>query len=207
MNGLQLDRGYLSPYFVTDTSQGIVVLDNPKIIVCNMEIISIADLSITLSELAKSNQSVLILAEDFVGEALNVLIASTVKGVIKAAVVKAPYYGERRRVTLEDAALVTGATLISPDKGINLASALECLGSASRVVITKDTTTIIGGTGDTNEISKRVQDLRSLIQKETKDGEKQVLKERLAKLSNGIAIMHVGAATEVEMKEKKDSVS
>jgi chaperonin GroEL len=207
VEGLQFDRGYLSPYFITNQEEMRVELDGPSILLCDKKISSIRDLLSVLESLAKSGHPLLVIAEDVEGEALATLVVNHVRGVLKAAAVKAPGFGDRRKEMLQDIAIVTGGTLISEEAGTTLEKAtIEQLGRAKKVLIDKDNTTIIGGEGDPQAIEGRVRQLRKRIEEATSDYDKEKLQERIAKLAGGVAVLKVGAATEIEMKEKKDRV-
>ena len=207
VEGLQFDRGYLSPYFITDQDEMRVVLDNPRILLYEKKISAIRDLLPVLEALAKSGQPLLVIAEDVEGEALATLVVNHVRGVLKAAAVKAPGFGDRRKEMLEDIAIVSGGTLIAEEAGITLEkTTADRLGGAKRVVIDKDSTTIIGGEGKSDAIEGRIRQLKKRIDEATSDYDREKLQERVAKLSGGVAVIKVGAATELEMKEKKDRV-
>ena len=207
VEGLQFDRGYLSPYFITDQDEMRAVLDNPRILLYDKKISAIRDLLPVLEALAKSGQPLLVIAEDVEGEALATLVVNHVRGVLKAAAVKAPGFGDRRKEMLEDIAIVTGGMLIAEEAGITLEkTTADQLGGAKRVVIDKDSTTVIGGEGKSDAIEGRIRQLKKRIDEATSDYDKEKLQERIAKLSGGVAVIKVGAATELEMKEKKDRV-
>ena len=207
VEGLQFDRGYLSPYFITDQEEMRVELDNPRILLYDKKISSIRDLLPVLESLAKAGQPLLVIAEDVEGEALATLVVNHVRGVLKAAAVKAPGFGDRRKEMLEDIAIVTGGTVIAEEAGKTLEkTSAESLGEAKKVRIDKDTTTVIGGGGKAEAIEGRVRQLKKRIEEATSDYDKEKLQERIAKLSGGVAVIKVGAATELEMKEKKDRV-
>ena len=207
VEGMQFDRGYISPYFITDPEKMEVALDRPMILLTDKKISSMQDLLPILEPVAKSGRAMLIIAEDVDGEALATLVVNRLRGSLKIAAVKAPGFGDRRKEMLEDIAILTGAVVISEDKGLRLADAkVEMLGEAEKVNITKDNTTIVNGNGDKEEIKKRVAQISAQIEKSTSDYDKEKLQERLAKLSGGVAVLYVGAPTEVEMKEKKDRV-
>jgi chaperonin GroEL len=207
VEGMQFDRGYLSPYFVTNPEKMEVVLDNPYILVYEKKISSIKSLLPALEMVAKHGRSLLIIAEDIDGDALASLVVNTMRGVLKVAAAKAPGFGDRRKAMLEDIAILTGGTMVSDDLGIKLENVREIdLGHAGRVELTKDTTTIIEGKGSQDSINARVQQIRMQIENVTSDYDKEKLQERLAKLSGGVAVIKVGAATEAEMKEKKDRI-
>lgn len=207
VEGMQFDRGYISPYFITDPEKMEVALDRPMILLTDKKISSMQDLLPILEPVAKSGRSMLIIAEDVDGEALATLVVNRLRGSLKIAAVKAPGFGDRRKEMLEDIAILTGAVVISEDKGLRLADAkVEMLGEAEKVNITKDNTTIVNGNGDKEEIKKRVAQISAQIEKSTSDYDKEKLQERKAKLAGGVAVLYVGAPTEVEMKEKKDRV-
>ena len=207
VEGMQFDRGYISPYFITDPEKMEVALDRPMILLTDKKISSMQDLLPILEPVAKSGRAMLIIAEDVDGEALATLVVNRLRGSLKIAAVKAPGFGDRRKEMLEDIAILTGAVVISEDKGLRLADAkVEMLGEAEKVNITKDNTTIVNGNGDKEEIKKRVAQISAQIEKSTSDYDKEKLQERKAKLAGGVAVLYVGAPTEVEMKEKKDRV-
>jgi chaperonin GroEL len=207
VEGLQFDRGYLSPYFITDQDEQLVVLENASILLYDKKISSIRDLLPLLESVAKSGRPLLVIAEDVESEALATLVINHVRGVLKAAAVKAPGFGDRRKEMLQDIAIVTGGTVISEETGLTLEkAAVEQMGSASRVRIDKDNTTIIGGGGAAQAIDARIKQLKKRAEETTSDYDKEKLQERVAKLSGGVAVVKVGAATEIEMKEKKDRV-
>lgn len=207
VEGMQFDRGYISPYFITDPEKMEVALDRPMILLTDKKISSMQDLLPILEPVAKSGRAMLIIAEDVDGEALATLVVNRLRGSLKIAAVKAPGFGDRRKEMLEDIATLTGAVVISEDKGLRLADAkVEMLGEAEKVNITKDNTTVVNGNGDKDEIKKRVAQISAQIEKSTSDYDKEKLQERKAKLAGGVAVLYVGAPTEVEMKEKKDRV-
>ena len=207
VEGMQFDRGYISPYFITDPEKMEVALDRPMILLTDKKISSMQDLLPVLEHVAESGRSMLIIAGDVDGEALATLVVNRLRGSLKIAAVKAPGFGDRRKEMLEDIAVLTGATVISEDKGLRIADAkLEMLGEAEKVNITKDNTTIVNGAGDKEEIKKRVAQISAQIEKSTSDYDKEKLQERKAKLAGGVAVLYVGAPTETEMKEKKDRV-
>ena len=207
VEGMQFDRGYLSPYFVTDAERMEAVLENPVILLSEKKISSLRDMLPILEQTAKLGKSILIIAEDVEGEALATLVVNKLRGTITVAAVKAPGFGDRRKAMLEDIAVLTGGTVISEDLGIKLENVkLEDLGSARRVTLDKETTTIIDGGGDTKDLQARVKTLKSQIEDTSSDYDREKLQERLAKLVGGIAIIRVGAATETELKEKKARV-
>ncbi len=207
VEGMQFDRGYLSPYFVTDPDTMEVSLENPYILIHDKKISSMKDLLPVLEKVAQAGRSFLIIAEDLEGEALATLVVNKLRGTLKIAAVKAPGFGDRRKAMLEDVAVLTGATVISEEKGFKLENTtLTYLGTASRVTIDKDNTTIIEGAGKGEDIKRRVNEIRSQTEKTTSDYDREKLQERLAKLSGGVAVLKIGASTEVEMKEKKARV-
>ncbi len=207
VEGMQFDRGYLSPYFITNQDKMQVELDNPYVLLFDKKISNIRDLLPVLEAVAKAGRPLLLIAEDVEGEALATLVVNNLRGILKAAAVKAPGFGDRRKAMLQDIAILTGGTVISEEIGLSLESVeLEQLGSAKRVVISKDNTTIVDGAGKKADIDARVQSIRTEIDNTTSDYDREKLQERLAKLSGGVAVIKVGAATEVEMKEKKDLV-
>jgi chaperonin GroEL len=207
VEGMQFDRGYLSPYFVTDAESMDAVLENPVILISEKKISSMRDMLPILEQAAKLSKPILIIAEDVEGEALATLVVNKLRGTISVAAVKAPGFGDRRKAMLEDIAVLTGGKVISEDLGIKLESVmLEDLGTARRVTLDKDTTTIIDGGGDTKELQARVKTLKAQIEDTSSDYDREKLQERLAKLVGGVAIIRVGAATETELKEKKARV-
>ena len=204
VEGMQFDRGYISPYMVTDPDRMEAVMDNPYILITDRKISAIADMLPTLEKVVKVGKELLIIAEDVEGEALATLVVNRLRGTFKAVAVKAPGFGDRRKAMLEDIAILTGGTVITEDMGRKLDSVeLEDLGTARQVRITKDETTIIDGAGDKDVIIKRVNQIRAQVEETTSDFDREKLQERLAKLSGGVAVIEVGAATEVEMKDKK----
>ncbi|MDH2924136.1 chaperonin GroEL [Nicoletella semolina] len=207
VEGMQFDRGYLSPYFINKPEAGTVELDNPYILLVDKKISNIREILPVLEAVAKAGKPLLIIAEDLEGEALATLVVNTMRGIVKVAAVKAPGFGDRRKAMLQDIAILTAGTVISEEIGMELEKAtLEDLGQAKRVVISKDNTTIIDGIGDEAQIKGRVAQIRQQIEESTSDYDKEKLQERVAKLAGGVAVIKVGAATEVEMKEKKDRV-
>jgi chaperonin GroEL len=207
VEGMQFDRGYLSPYFVTDSEKMLTLLENPMILLYDKKISSMKDLLPVLEPLVQQGKSLLIIAEDVDGEALATLVVNKLRGSLKIAAVKAPGFGDRRKAMLEDIAVLTGGTVISEERGFTLENAtLEMLGTAETVSIDKDNTTIVNGAGNKNDIKTRVNQIKSQIESSTSDYDKEKLQERLAKLAGGVAVLYVGAASEVEMKEKKDRV-
>ena len=204
VEGMQFDRGYISPYMVTDPDRMEAVMDNPYILITDRKISTIADMLPTLEKVVKVGKELLIIAEDVEGEALATLVVNRLRGTFKAVAVKAPGFGDRRKAMLEDIAILTGGTVITEDMGRKLDSVeLEDLGTARQVRITKDETTIIDGAGDKDVIAKRVSQIRAQVEETTSEFDREKLQERLAKLSGGVAVIEVGAATEVEMKDKK----
>ena len=204
VEGMQFDRGYISPYMVTDPDRMEAVMDNPYILITDRKISAIADMLPTLEKVVKVGKELLIIAEDVEGEALATLVVNRLRGTFKAVAVKAPGFGDRRKAMLEDIAILTGGTVITEDMGRKLDSVeLTDLGTARQVRITKDETTIIDGVGDKEVIAKRVNQIRAQVEETTSEFDREKLQERLAKLSGGVAVIEVGAATEVEMKDKK----
>lgn len=204
VEGMQFDRGYISPYMVTDPDRMEAVMDNPYILITDRKISAIADMLPTLEKVVKVGKELLIIAEDVEGEALATLVVNRLRGTFKAVAVKAPGFGDRRKAMLEDIAILTGGTVITEDMGRKLDSVeLEDLGTARQVRITKDETTIIDGAGDKDVIAKRVNQIRAQVEETSSDFDREKFQERLAKLSGGVAVIEVGAATEVEMKDKK----
>ena len=205
--GMQFDRGYLSPYFINKAETATVELENPYILLCDKKVSNIRDLITILEGVAKAGKPLLIIAEDVESEALATLVVNSMRGIVKVAAVKAPGFGDRRKAMLQDIAILTSGTVISSELGMEIDKAtLDDLGVAKRVVITKDNTTIIDGSGDKDAISARVAQIRQQIEQSTSDYDREKLQERVAKLAGGVAVIKVGAATEVEMKEKKDRV-
>ena len=204
VEGMQFDRGYISPYMVTDPDRMEAVMDNPYILITDRKISAIADMLPTLEKVVKVGKELLIIAEDVEGEALATLVVNRLRGTFKAVAVKAPGFGDRRKAMLEDIAILTGGTVITEDMGRKLDSVeLTDLGTARQVRITKDETTIIDGVGDKDVIAKRVNQIRAQVEETTSEFDREKLQERLAKLSGGVAVIEVGAATEVELKDKK----
>ncbi|MFA5244931.1 MAG: chaperonin GroEL [Pedobacter sp.] len=207
VEGMQFDRGYLSPYFVTNADKMEVELDNPYILIYDKKISSMKELLPVLEKQVQTGKPLLIIAEDLDGEALATLVVNKIRGSLKVAAVKAPGFGDRRKAMLEDIAILTGGTVISEERGYKLENAdLTYLGQAEKVVVDKDNTIVINGAGKSDDIKARVNQIKSQIETTTSDYDKEKLQERLAKLSGGVAVLYVGAATEVEMKEKKDRV-
>ncbi len=207
VEGMQFDRGYLSPYFVTNTDKMEAELENPYILIYDKKISNMKELLPILEATAQSGKPLLIIAEDVEGEALATLVVNKIRGSLKIAAVKAPGFGDRRKAMLEDIAILTGGTVISEERGYKLENAtIDYLGTAEKVNIDKDNTTVVNGAGKKEDIEGRVNQIKQQIENTTSDYDKEKLQERLAKLSGGVAILYIGAATEVEMKEKKDRV-
>ena len=207
VEGMQFDRGYLSPYFVTDADKMIADLENPYILLFDKKISNLQEILPILEPVAQSGRPLLIIAEDVDGQALATLVVNKLRGGLKIAAVKAPGFGDRRKAMLEDIAILTGGTVISEERGFTLENAdLSMLGTAETVTVDKDNTTIINGAGDAKAIKARVNQIKAQIETTTSDYDKEKLQERLAKLAGGVAVLYVGAASEVEMKEKKDRV-
>ncbi|QIW15469.1 chaperonin GroL [Pasteurellaceae bacterium RH1A] len=207
VEGMQFDRGYLSPYFINKPEAGNVELDSPYILLVDKKVGNIREILPVLEAVAKAGKPLLIIAEDIEGEALATLVVNNMRGIVKVAAVKAPGFGDRRKAMLQDIAILTAGTVISEEIGMELEKAsIEELGQAKRVVISKDNTTIIDGIGDEGQIKARIAQIRQQIEESTSDYDKEKLQERVAKLAGGVAVIKVGAATEVEMKEKKDRV-
>ena len=207
VEGMQFDRGYLSPYFITDADKMETNMENPYILIYDKKISAMKDLLPILEETAKAGRPLIIIAEDVDGEALSTLVVNKIRGALKVCAVKAPGFGDRRKEMLEDIAILTNATVISEERGFKLDSAsIDMLGSSERVIINKDNTTIINGSGKSSTIKARVQQIKAQIESSTSEYDKEKLQERLAKLAGGVAVLYVGAPTEVEMKEKKDRV-
>lgn len=207
VEGMQFDRGYLSPYFVTNPDTMECVLENPYILIHDKKISSLKDFLPILEKVAQSGRPLLVIAEDVEGEALATLVVNKLRGTLRCCAVKAPGFGERRKAMLEDIAILTGGTVISEEKGFKLENAqLSYLGQAKKVVVDKDNTTIVEGAGSKDEIKRRINEIKVQIEKTTSDYDREKLQERLAKLSGGVAVLKIGAATEVEMKEKKARV-
>ena len=207
VEGMQFDRGYVSPYFVTNSEKMQAELDNPYILIYDKKISSMKDILHILEKVAQSGRPLLIISEDLEGEALATLVVNKLRGTLKVAAVKAPGFGDRRKEMLQDIAVLTNGTVISEDQGYKLEGVdLNALGQAAAVTIDKDNTTIVDGKGDKNDITARVNQIKAQIETTTSDYDKEKLQERLAKLSGGVAVLYVGAASEVEMKEKKDRV-
>ena len=207
VEGMQFDRGYLSPYFISDAEKQIAALDSPYVLLFDKKISNIRDLLPLLEQVAKSSRPLLIIAEDVEGEALATLVVNNISGILKTVAVKAPGFGDRRKAMLQDIAILTGGTVIAEEVGLSLEKAtLDDLGQAKSIEIGKENTTIIDGFGDTAQIKGRVTEIRQQIESATSEYDKEKLQERVAKLAGGVAVIKVGAATEVEMKEKKDRV-
>ena len=207
VEGMQFDRGYLSPYFVTNTEKMITEMENPMILICEKKISSMKELLPILEPVAQSSKGLIIIAEDVDGEALGTLVVNRIRGSLKVAAVKAPGFGDRRKAMLEDIAILTGGQVISEERGMTLENTtIDMLGTAEKVEIDKDNTTVVNGKGEKADITARVGQIKAQIESTTSDYDKEKLQERLAKLSGGVAVLYVGAPTEVEMKEKKDRV-
>ena len=207
VEGMQFDRGYISPYFITDADKMEAVLDSPYILLHDKKISTMKDLLPILEATSQAGKPLLIIAEDIDGEALATLVVNKLRGALKIAAVKAPGFGDRRKEMLEDIAILTGGTVISDEKGLKLEStSLEMLGETEKVVIDKENTTIVNGAGETKTISARVNQIKKQIETTTSDYDKEKLQERLAKLAGGVAVLYIGAASEMEMKNKKDRV-
>jgi chaperonin GroEL len=207
VEGMQFDRGYISAYFVTDVEKMEAVLENPLILIYDKKISSMKELLPILEKAVQTGKPVLIISEDLDGEALSTLVVNKIRGSLKIAAVKAPGFGDRRKAMLEDIAILTGGTLISEEQGFKLENAeLSMLGKAEKITIDKDNTTIVNGAGKKADITARVNQIKAQIEATTSDYDKEKLQERLAKLAGGVAVLYIGAATEVEMKEKKDRV-
>jgi chaperonin GroEL len=207
VEGMQFDRGYLSPYFVTNTEKMEADLDNPYILIYDKKVSSMKELLPILEQVAQTGRPMLIIAEDVDGEALATLVVNKIRGALKIAAVKAPGFGDRRKAMLEDIAVLTGGTVISEERGYKLENAtLAYLGMAEKVVVDKDNTTVVNGAGNADDIKGRVNQIKAQIENTTSDYDREKMQERLAKLAGGVAVLYIGAATEVEMKEKKDRV-
>merc|ERR1711998_260106 len=207
VEGMQFDRGYISPYFVTDSEKMEADLETPYILLYDKKISTMKDLLPVLEPVAQTGKPFLIIAEDIDGEALATLVVNKLRGSLKIAAVKAPGFGDRRKAMLEDIAILTGGTVVSEERGFTLENTtLDMLGTAEKVTIDKDNTTIVNGSGNKNDIKSRVSQIKAQIETTTSDYDKEKLQERLAKLAGGVAVLYVGAASEVEMKEKKDRV-
>jgi len=207
VEGMQFDRGYLSPYFVTNTEKMQVDLEDPYILICDKKISNMKDITPLLEKVVQAGKPILIIGEEVEGEALATLVVNKIRGTFKVASVKAPGFGDRRKAMLEDLAVLTGGTVITEDRGYTLENAdISFLGQAEKVTIDKDNTTIVNGKGDQEDIQARINQIKAQIEESTSDYDKEKLQERLAKLAGGVAVIYVGAASEVEMKEKKDRV-
>ena len=207
VEGMQFDRGYLSAYFVTDTEKMEAELENPYFLITDKKVSSMKELLPVLEQVAQQGRPLMIISEDVDGEALSTLVVNKIRGALKVCAVKAPGFGDRRKAMLEDIAVLTGGSVISEERGFKLENAdITMLGSAEKVIVDKDNTTIVNGKGDQDEIANRVNQIKAQIETTTSDYDREKLQERLAKLSGGVAIIYIGAATEVEMKEKKDRV-
>jgi chaperonin GroEL len=207
VDGLQFDKGYLSPYFVTNTQKMITELEESLILIYDKKISSMKDLVPVLEEVSQSGKSLLVIAEDIEGEALATLVVNKIRGTLKTVAVKAPGFGDRRKAMLEDIATITGGQVISEEKGLKLEmTTIDMLGKAEKVTVDKDNTTIVSGTGDKKEIDKRIRQIKKQIENTTSDYDRENLQERLAKMAGGVAVIKVGAASETEMKEKKDRI-
>jgi chaperonin GroEL len=207
VEGMQFDRGYLSPYFITDSEAMEVSLEDPQILIHDKKISAMKDLLPILEKVAQAGKPLLIISEDLEGEALATLVVNKLRGTLRVAAVKAPGFGDRRKAMLEDIAILTGGTVISEERGYKLENAtVEFLGTAKKVVIDKDNTTIVEGAGKTKDIKQRINEIKAQIENTTSDYDREKLQERLAKLSGGVAVLKIGAATEIEMKEKKARV-
>lgn len=207
VEGMQFDRGYLSPYFITEAEKMTAVYEKPYILICDKKISGMKELLTLLDKISQANAPLIIIAEDIEGEALAVLVVNKIRGVLKVAAVKAPGFGDRRKEMLEDIAILTGGTLLSEDKGFKLENAsMAHLGTCDKIVITKDTTTIIGGRGEKTAVENRIAQLREQIKETTSDYDKEKLQERLGKLAGGVAVVYVGASSEMELNIKKDII-
>ena len=207
VEGMQFDRGFQSPYFVTNADKMIAELENPYILLCEKKISNLQEILPLLEPVAQSGRPFLIISEEVEGQALATLVVNRLRGSLKIAAVKAPGFGDRRKAMLQDIAILTGGTVISEEQGITLETAtLEMLGTAERVSIDKDNTTIVNGAGDQEQIKNRVNQIKAQVETTTSDYDREKLQERLAKLAGGVAVLYVGAASEVEMKEKKDRI-
>ena len=207
VEGMQFDRGYISAYFMTEPDKMEAVLDNPYILLCEKKISTMKDLMPILEPIAREGKALFIIAEDVDGEALTTLVVNKIRGTIKVAAVKSPGFGDRRKAIMEDIAILTGGKVISEERGFTLENAtMDMLGQAEKVVITKDNTTIVNGCGDKDEIHNRISQIRKQVETTTSDYDREKLQERLGKLAGGVAVLYVGAASEIEMKEKKDRV-
>ena len=204
VEGMQIDRGYISPYFVTNADKMEAVLEDAYVLVTDKKISAVSDLLPLLEKVLKGNKNIVVIAEDVEGEALATLVVNRMRGTLNALAVKAPGFGDRRKEMLQDIAILTGARVITEDVGLKLESAeLEDLGTISRVVSRKDDTTFVGGKGNSAEIKGRIEQIKAQIEETSSDYDREKLQERMAKLSGGVAVIKVGAATEIELKEKK----
>lgn len=207
VEGMQFDRGYISPYFMTDSDKMEAVLDNASVLITDKKVSSMKDLMPILEPIARDGRALLIIAEDVDGEALTTLVVNKLRGTLKVAAVKAPGFGDRRKEMLQDIATLTGAIVVSEERGFTFENTTpDMLGKAEKITITKDNTTIVGGAGDKDAIADRVSQIRKQIENTTSDYDKEKLQERLGKLAGGVAVLYVGAGSEIEMKEKKDRV-
>lgn len=207
VEGMQFDRGYLSPYFITEAEKMTAVYERPYVLICDRKISGMKDLLTLLDKISQANAPLIIIAEDIEGEALAVLVVNKIRGVLKVAAVKAPGFGDRRKEMLEDIAILTGGTLLSEEKGFKLENAsITQLGTCDKIIITKDTTTIIGGKGEKTAVDQRIAQLRELVRTATSDYDKEKLQERLGKLAGGVAVVYVGASSEMELNIKKDVI-
>ncbi|HEX7247717.1 MAG TPA: chaperonin GroEL, partial [Actinomycetota bacterium] len=207
VEGMRFDKGYISPYFVTDSERMEAVLEDPYILIANSKISAVKDLLPVLEKVMQAGKPVLVLAEDVEGEALATLVVNKIRGTFRSASVKAPGFGDRRKAMLQDIAVLTGATVISEEVGLKLENAtLDLLGTARKVIVTKDETTIVEGAGKDEDVQGRINQIKGEIEKTDSDYDREKLQERLAKLSGGVAVIKVGAATEVELKEKKHRI-
>ena len=204
VEGMQIDRGYISPYFVTNADKMEAILEDAYVLVTDKKISAVSDLLPLLEKVLRGNKNIIVIAEDVEGEALATLVVNRMRGTLNALAVKAPGFGDRRKEMLQDIAILTGARVITEDVGLKLESAeLEDLGTISRVVSRKDDTTFVGGKGNTAEIKGRIEQIKAQIEETSSDYDREKLQERMAKLSGGVAVIKVGAATEIELKEKK----
>src|SRR5689334_7919297 len=207
VEGMRFDKGYISPYFVTDPERMEAVLDDPYILIANQKISAVKDLLPVLEKIMQAGKPVLVIAEDIEGEALATLVVNKIRGTFHSAAVKAPGFGDRRKAMLQDIAILTGATVVSEEVGLKLENAtMGLLGTARKVVVTKDETTIVEGAGKADDVTGRINQIKAEIEKTDSDYDREKLQERLAKLSGGVAVIKVGAATEVELKEKKHRI-
>jgi chaperonin GroEL len=205
--GMRFDKGYISPYFVTDPERMEAVLDDPYILIANQKISAVKDLLPVLEKIMQAGKPVLVIAEDIEGEALATLVVNKIRGTFHSAAVKAPGFGDRRKAMLQDIAILTGATVVSEEVGLKLENAtMDLLGTARKVVVTKDETTVVEGAGKSEDVTGRINQIKAEIEKTDSDYDREKLQERLAKLSGGVAVIKVGAATEVELKEKKHRI-